>query len=319
MTKLLKGYVLYRKLWKLIHESHYITLISHVNPDGDTLGSSLAFYPTLKKMGKNISLVNISKELPKRYDFLPNFHKIKNTMPLKCNLLISFDCGNFDRLGIEKGSYSIINIDHHKSNTNFGDINIVDTSKASCTLLSYEILESKESIQKDEAICIYTGLVDDTNFFTNSNSDAYSFKVASKLIEKGVNPSEVSKNLTMRNSLSQARLTALFINSMELLSDAQVAVGVVFQEDFKKSGALVSDSEALVDILKNLATVELAIMLREKEDGTFKVSLRSKEYLDVASIAISLGGGGHERASGFESELKDKETIIQNIINKAKI
>ena len=311
--------MLYQTLWKLIDESHYITLISHVNPDGDTLGSSLAFYPLLKKMGKNVSLVNKTKTISNRYDFLPNFHKIKNDMPQKCDLLISFDCGSFDRLGIEKEAFSIINIDHHKSNTNFGDINIVDTSKASCTLVAYEVLASKEAVGKDEALCIYTGLVDDTNFFTNQNSDAYSFKMASKLIEKGINPSEVSRNLNMRNSLAKTRLTALFINSIELLNDAKIAVGVVSQEDFKKSGATISDSEALVEILKNLATVELAIMLREREDGTFKVSLRSKNHLDVSSIAISFGGGGHLKASGFESELKNQETIIQNIIQKAQL
>jgi len=308
---------LQEEVWKLIDESHYITLISHINPDGDTLGSALSFYPTLKKMGKNVSLVNITKEIAHKYDFLPNFKKIKNTFPSKCELLISFDCGSFDRLGIEKGDFKIINIDHHKSNTFYGDINIVDETKASCTLVAYEILEQNHTITKDEAICIYTGLAEDTGFFTHSNTDQLAFESASKLISKGVNPTNISQNLKMRNSLAKTRLTALFINSIELLNDATIAVGTISQEDLKKTGALKNDSDHLVDILRNLATVELAIMILEEKDGTFKISLRSKKYLDVSTIAQFFGGGGHKRASGFESAEQETETIIKKIIEKA--
>lgn len=304
------------QVWKLINESHYITLISHINPDGDTLGSALSFYPSLKQMGKNVSVVNITKEIPNKYDFLPNFKKIKSSLPEKCELLISFDCGSLDRLGIEKGDFKIINIDHHKSNTFYGDINIVDATKASCTLLAYEILELHHTLTKNEAVCIYTGLAEDTGFFTHSNTDLLAFESASKLISKGINPTEISQNLKMRNSLAKTRLTALFINSIELLNDATIAVGTISQEDLKKTGALKSDSEHLVDILRNLATVELAIMVLEEKDGTFKISLRSKKHLDVSTIAQSFGGGGHKRASGFESSEAETKTIIKKIIHK---
>jgi phosphoesterase RecJ-like protein len=121
----------------------------------------------------------------------------------------------------------------------------------------------------------------------------------------------------MRNSLAKTRLTALFINSIELLNDATIAVGTITQEDLKKTGALKSDSEHLVDILRNLATVELAIMILEAKNGTFKISLRSKKHFDVSTIAQSFGGGGHKRASGFESTEPKIETIIKKIIEKA--
>ena len=311
--------MLHEQLWKLIDKYHYITLISHINPDGDTLGSALSFYPTLKKMGKHVSVVNRSQYIASKYNFLPNFKKIKKSIPDKCELLISFDCGSFDRLNIEKGDYKIINIDHHKSNTNYGDLNIIDSSYASCTLLTYEILESKQTINKDEAICIYTGLAEDTGFFTNSNTDALTFEAALKLISKGVIPSEISQNLKMRNSLAKTRLTSIFINSIELLNDATIAIGTVKQEDLANTGALISDSDHLVDILKNLATVELAIMILEEKDKTYKVSLRSKKHLDVSTIAQSFGGGGHKKASGFESKEEQIQTIIKKIINKVKL
>ena len=309
---------MHKEVWKLIDESHYITLISHINPDGDTLGSALAFYPSLKKMGKNVSVVNLTKNISNKYDFLPNFKKIKNKMPEKCELLISFDCGSFDRLGIEKDNFKIINIDHHVSNTNFGDINIVNIESASSTLVTLEILEQREEISKDDAVCIYTGLVEDTGFFTYSNTNNLAFEAASRLISKGVEPSQVAQNLKMRNSLAKTRLTAIFINSIELLQDAKIAVGVVRQEDFKSSGALKNDSDHLVDILRNLATVEIAIVIIQNMDNSIKVSLRSKK-IDVSAIAQSFGGGGHKKASGFELEDTDIKEVIENIINKVEL
>ncbi len=310
---------MYKHVWELIEKSHYITLISHVNPDGDTLGGMLSFYPTLKKMGKNVSLFNASKEISTKYDFLPNFKKIKKIFPQKCDLLISFDCGSFDRLGILKEKFKIINIDHHKSNTLYGDINIVDTSSASSTLLALDILEQNGKISKDEATCIYTGLVEDTGFFMFSNTNKEVFFKASKLISLGVSPFLIAQNLKMRNSLAKTRLTAIFINKIELFKDAKVAVGYVAQEDLKKSGALNSDSVHLVDILRNLATVELAIFIIELEDFSYKISLRSKSEIDVSSLAESFGGGGHKRSSGFEHKQEDTKKLIEQIINKVKL
>lgn len=307
---------MHEQVWKLIDECHYITLISHINPDADTLGSALAFYPALKRMGKNVSLVNTTELIANKYDFLPNFNKIKKTLPVKCELLISFDCGSFDRLGIEKGSFKIINIDHHQSNTLFGDLNIIKTEYASCTLVAHDLLEHHHKITKEEALCIYTGLVDDTGFFTHPNTDAFAFESASKLISKGINPSEVSQNLKMRNSLAKTRLTALFINSIELINDAEIAVGTISQQDLKHTGALKNDTDHLVDILKNLSTVNLAIMLLEEKDSSYKVSLRSKNNLDVSTIAQAFNGGGHQRAAGFESSHTDRVTIMKQIMEK---
>jgi len=309
--------LLHGQVWELIKKSHYITLISHINPDGDTLGGALSFYPSLKKMGKNVSVVNSTKEFSNKYDFLPNFKKIKNSMPSKCDLLISFDCGSFDRLGIEKGDFKIINIDHHKTNTNYGDINIVDSTSASATLLALDILESDHKLTKEEAVCIYTGLVEDTGFFSFTNTDYKAFEAASKLVSIGIDPAQISKNLKMRNSLAKTRLTAIFINSIELLHDGTVAVGTVTQEDFITTGAVKSDSDHLVDILRNLATVELAIMIMQEKNSRYKVSLRSKNHIDVSSIAKSFGGGGHKRAAGFELANADLTTLKKQIIKKA--
>ncbi len=310
---------MYEKAWDLINESHYITLISHMNPDGDTLGASLSFYPILKQLGKNVSLFNSSKDIAAKYDFLPNFSKIKNQFPKKCDLLISFDCGSFDRLGIQKDSFKIINIDHHKSNTNYGDINIVRENYSSCTLVAKEVLENEREITKEEAICLYVGLVEDTGFFTFSNTTHETLAIASDLLSKGVNPSKVAQKLKMRNSLAKTRLTGIFIDSIDLKIDGQIAIGTVMQNDLKKTGSFRSDCEHLVDILRNLATVKLAIFIFEKEDETFKISLRSKDLIDVSCVAEVFGGGGHVNAAGFEYLNSNIKELIDKIIKEVKL
>ncbi len=292
---------MHNQVWELIQKSHNITLTSHIEPDSDSLGSALALYPTLKNMKKSVTLFCATKPLAHRYDFLPNFKKIRDIFPKKCDLLISFDCGSFDRVGVTKGDYKIINIDHHKSNTLFGDINLVDESSPSTTLLVQKLIEYKEPISQNQAISIYTGLVEDTGFFTHQNTTKKSFDAASELLSYGVDPVEVAKNLKMRNSLANIRLTALFIDSIELIKDGQIGVGYITQDDFKKSGALRSDSDHLIDILRDLATVKVAILIMETDAKNVKISLRSKGEIDVSNIAKYFGGGGHKNASGFES------------------
>ena len=304
------------KAWKLIEDSTSIVLVTHINPDADTICSALALYPILKQMSKKVTLFNQEKELPLKYDFLPNYKKFRSHLPSHYDLVIALDSGDMKRLGVEKFDAKIINIDHHKSNTNFGDINIVDSTKPSCTLVVYDFLQSANiHDRRDVATCIYTGLVSDSDFFSYRGVDEQTFLTASSLVRAGANPKLISNNLKERDSLAKIRLTALFLDTIELKKDATIAVGTVSFKDFKKSGATKSDSEHLINILISLATVRLAIFMREQEDGKFKFSLRSKGDLDVSSVAISFGGGGHKNASGFSADTD----IVDEIISKVSI
>jgi phosphoesterase RecJ-like protein len=307
---------MYHDSFKLIETSKKITLVSHIAPDGDALGSSLAFYLALKKMGKNVKIFNATKILAKRYDFLPAFSKITHTFPKNCDLVIAFDCGSFDRLGIHKESFKLINIDHHKSNTLYGDINIINTSRASASSVVYDLLNSFGiSIDKEMATCIYTALAEDTNFFTTNNVNDQVFQLAATLSSLGANPSLVAQNIKQRNSLAKVRLTALFIDTLTLRQDASIAIGEVTEEMFKKSGALRYDTTEFVDILLDLSTVELAIFVLSMPDGNYKLSLRSKKS-DVSKIAQKLGGGGHHHAAGLRIKKEDKDIMIEKIIDE---
>lgn len=307
---------MYKEAYELIKKSENIALISHINPDGDALGSSLAFYFVLKKMNKKVSIVNVTETLPYNLDFLPGFEKVKKELPKKVDLLISFDCGSFDRLGIEKRDFKIINFDHHISNTKFGDINLIEPSFASTSQVVFKFLkENGLKISKESAICIYTALVTDTGFFQYESVNEKVFDVAKELVILGVKPDFVAKKLNEREPLAKIRLMAKILDTLELYLDAKVAVVKLTQKMLKITGATVDMAENASNIARSLATVEVGILLREEEDGRIKVSLRSKNYVDVSKIAKMFEGGGHQRAAGFTSRYRDFSTVLDELLN----
>ena len=173
-------------------------------------------------------------------------------------------------------------------------------------------------IDKDIATCIYTALAEDTNFFTTKSVTKEVFLLASTLMELGANPAFIAENLTQRDSLAKVRLRGLFINTISLIKDGKVAIGEVLEEDFLKSGALRYDTTEFVDILLQMHTVELAIFILALPDGDYKFSLRSK-HIDVSSIAVKLGGGGHKYAAGLEVAKAEKDTMLKQIINEVHV
>jgi phosphoesterase RecJ-like protein len=220
---------MYKKIWNKIQESDNIVLISHVNPDGDALGSSLSMYNILKNEGKNVSVCNVT-DLATYLDFLPNFNKVKKELPKTIDLMISFDCGSFDRLGIDRRDYFLINIDHHVSNTNYGDLNLIEDA-ASTSQVVFNILEANNiKIDKDSAICIYTALVTDTGNFQYESVNAEVFRVASELVKCGVSPEFVSKMLYERDRLSRLRFLAKALDTLELFVEGQVGIVEVTNE-----------------------------------------------------------------------------------------
>ena len=307
---------MYKKIWNKIKESGNIVLISHVNPDGDALGSSLSMYNILKNMGKNVSVVNMT-DLASYLDFLPNYDKVKKVLPKKIDLMISFDCGSFDRLGIEEKPSFLINIDHHISNTNYGDINLIEDA-ASTSQVVFNILEANDiKIDKDSATCIYTALVTDTGNFQYESVTDEVFRVASELVKCGVKRDFISKMLYERDRLSRLRFIAKALDTLELHLEGKVGSVEVTNELMAKTGAIKDDTDGLVNMVRKLDTVEVAMMLREEENGDIKVSLRSKNYVDVSKIAVKYGGGGHIRASGVTISGKTfgeiKEMLLKDI------
>ena len=302
----------------LICNAKSITILSHINPDADALGTSLGIYSILKDNLDNtkIEVVNISRGLPRHLDFLPYYHKIKSNIEYDDSLVISCDCGSVDRLGFNLDNRDIINIDHHKSNTMYGLVNVVEPSFASSSQVAHMVLKDIFRINLSGAICFYTALASDTKFFTTSSVNEDIFSFAQELISLGVKADEVAYNFTSRASLASVRVLHRAIGSLQLYMSAKVATIHVTNDDMKKTGAKVPDLEGVIDVAKSLATVEIAIFVMQLNDE-LRVSLRSKT-VDVSLLATEFGGGGHKVAAGFTlSESKLQETI-DTIVHKIK-
>ena len=294
-----------------IKQAKTITILSHLNPDADALGTALGIYAMLHQdKTKRVEVVNASTVLPLELDFLPHYKKIKQRMEYEESLVIACDCGSIDRLGFALDKREILNIDHHASNTAYGSINIIYPTYASSSQVAYDLLKEDFSIDADVATCFYTALLSDTRYFTANSVNKEVFSVAMQLLEKGANPKEVAYNLTQRRSLASFRILEKALHSLSLTHDAKVAVLFVTKEDIASTGATMPDMEGIVDYARSLVTVEVALFMMETDEG-IRVSLRSKQ-LDISSVAAHFGGGGHRVAAGFTL----KQTTMQKAIDK---
>ncbi len=308
---------MHQKAWEYIINSKHILLVSHVSPDGDTLGSVLALYDVLKRLGKKVSLYNNTKELPRIYDFLPNVNRIKDTIPKYFDLVIGCDCGSFDRLKIPEGDYTLINIDHHISNKYFGDVNLVDASSASAGMVVYRLLiENCVKISKNCATCLYVSIVEDTGFFSYSNVDNQTFKDASNLVELGANPAKIASLLKSRQSLAKVRLLGFVLNNFELYNEAKIAFIYINKEVLLETGAKRYDTKNIINYLRDIVNVRVAVMILEEKYGGFKVSIRSEDEIDISCVARDFDGGGHKNSAGFEVISSDFKEISKNILKK---
>jgi len=307
-----------QKVFELIKKSHHIVIVSHVNPDGDTLGSMIGLGEALKAEGKKITYINTQNELPLRFDFLASYDKIRSCLPKKYDLLISVDAASFDRTGLDDGVEVDISFDHHKSNTNFAKYPITDASMVSTSLVVYNFFKKFSiKITKSSATALYSALAEDSGFFKFDRVNQDTFLIAANLVKLGADPTFIADKLTKRNSLAKLRITEIYLRKLELKADAKVAFAKITLEDFEKSGALKSDTDTLVNLGLSLATVVVSIFAYEIDDRKIKVSLRSKsDHIDCSQIATKLGGGGHKRAAGFTADIKEIDGIIAGIIKE---
>jgi len=296
-----------------LQEYRAITILTHINPDGDTLGTGLGIYALLKANTKHkIEIVNISTDLPIYLDFLPSYRKIKSKMDYIDSLVICCDGGSLDRFGVDLEGRDIVNIDHHHTNKYYGSINIIDKDGASASLVAYNFFKDIYNINRDCATCFYSALFSDTLGFTTNNTDKDVFKIAYELVTFGANPSEIGYNFTQRKSLSSIRILQRALTRLTLSNDAKIASLYITQEDILSTNIPISQTDTIIDYPRSLVTVEIAIFLIELQDRV-KVSVRSKN-VDISTLALSFGGGGHKNASGFSMDKRDIQEIIDTII-----
>jgi len=294
-----------------------VTILTHINPDADTLGTGLGVYNLLKAdRDRRVEIVNVSADLPNYLDFLPGFERIKKCADFKESLVISCDCGSAARLGVDISGRTVVNIDHHKSNETYGALNVVVPEAASASQVAYRLFEKIMPINKEAATCFYAALFSDTRYFTTDSVNEEVFDVAKALVDLGVKPNEVAYNFTQRRSLASLRILQKALEHLRLHQGAQVASMTVSKQDIKAAGARIPDMEGIVDYARSLATVEIGIFAMELEEG-IRVSLRSKN-VDVSKLAQIYGGGGHRLAAGFTLKQCKIDETMDTILEKIK-
>lgn len=307
---------------ELIKESSNIAILSHIMPDGDNIGSCLALYNALVKLGKNV-IVALDDDVPEVYRFLKNSDQIvKPENDYNLDLVIALDCGDAGRLG-KSAKYlennKIINIDHHISNSNFGHYNIVDVNASATAELVYDLINKlKINMDKDICECIYTGIVTDTGLFQYSNTTSETHRIVADLISNGVEPAKVYKDVYQNNSLSKIKLLGEALSSIELHYSNKIASIILKKELFEQIGAKDEDADGIINYARDIKGVEVALLFRETEDGKIKIGFRSKDFMNVNEIAQMFGGGGHKRAAGATAvgEIRDiKEKVLKAVIN----
>ncbi|NQT35534.1 bifunctional oligoribonuclease/PAP phosphatase NrnA [bacterium] len=293
--------------------------VSHFSPDGDAIGSLIAFSGMLDQLGVE-HLTAIADVLPEKYSFLPGFDRIRkfdiqdSTFKIPCNRLVILDAGALPRIGsarscIGKGT-KVLNIDHHYSGPCYGDINIITHEASATAEILYDLCE-EFSIEITEQIAygLFVGILTDTGRFRFSNTSSKALAICADLISKGVNPGWVTENVYYNLQFENVQALARALSTIECHLDGLICIVSLDREKD------VNDTEGFVEYASSITGVALAAFIREIEDKVYKISLRSRCSVDVAEVAAKFGGGGHLKAAGFRY-LGAKEDLIKNLVDE---
>jgi len=286
-----------------IKKAQTIVVLTHESPDGDAISSSLSVMHAIAQLGKEVDVV--IPEFSRNFNFLPGVEKIlQEGQKENYDLAISVDCTDLKRLAGGKENFetakTTIEIDHHSVNAMFADFNYVNPAAPSCCQVLISMFEYYGvEITKDLATCILTGIITDTGGFQWGGVTSDTFEFAAELIRKGAKLKEICKIALRQKSKAHCELEKLVYNRMQYFEDGKIALAYLTLEDYNNLNTEMGDDEGLVEMLRDIEGVEVAVLLKEKEGvNGFKCSLRSHETINVSDIALLLGGGGHPGAAG---------------------
>ena len=306
-----------------LRSAEKLLLTTHENPDGDALGSLLAMHAILEQLGKDSVMFLASKEfpLPIEYRFLP-LEEVFHEAPadLADRTIVFLDCGNIDRMPVEwlqSPEGYILNIDHHHDNTRFGTVNLVCSVASSTAEMVWRLAKDLGAeITPKIAKSLYVGLVTDTGRFMYENTTPVAHRMAAELIEAGVEPHKVYRELYEDLPFRRLQLLQRALASVERPDDGALTVAHLTKSDYEETGALETDSEGVVDHMRAVEGTRVAVLVREllsdDREGMRKVSLRATDgSVDVSRVARSFGGGGHPQAAGFSTAVPYPELVSQ--------
>ncbi|MBQ8504464.1 MAG: bifunctional oligoribonuclease/PAP phosphatase NrnA [Clostridia bacterium] len=278
-----------------------ILILTHINPDGDTLGSGFALLRALRKMGKRVRLLNGDK-INSKYNYL--FEDLEED-EFDEEFIVSVDVAERkllgDALSEKYGDRVDLSIDHHESSRRFAKKTYCEPHSASCCEIIYLIIKALGvETDSDIASCIYTGCSTDTGCFKYSNVTVRTHLIASELIAAGADHSRINVRMFDTKSMNNIMLERMCLSSLEFFAGGTIAVISVTQAMLRESGTDKSALDAIKPITRQIEGVKVGVTLREEEDGVISVSVRTDEDVDAAAICANFGGGGHIRAAGCE-------------------
>lgn len=307
-----------------INESENILISSHVNPDGDSIGSGLGIYKAIRKNfpDKNVRFI-IEDEIPYDLKFLDIDKKTEKYIEVEevpnFDLMITCDAATFKRIGrvvnFRKDAF-LVNIDHHVSNELYGDLNIVKKKSSTCEIM-YEVIKNDLKLKIDEEIgeALYTGIVTDTGSFKYESTTKETFEIAGELIDIGINRNKIIDFIYKNKSLGSMKVLGIAISKMKIIKDKKFVYFTLSDYFVQTEGIRKDDTEGIVEKLLEYEGCEVALFLKEEPNGKMKGSLRSKKKIDVNKVASLFDGGGHERAAGFTTTMDERDIIFKILEN----
>lgn len=309
----------------LVRRSQTIAIVSHINPDGDSIGVGLGLRRGLASLGAR-AVFAISDPVPELFEYLPDVETILHDLPdWDYDLMLVADCGDIDRAGriyLENRDLfartPILNLDHHDSNTCFGTVNFVDVTAASSSELAFRLLERLGAqIDAETATDLLTGIINDTGSFQHSNTDVKVLRIAAELRKHGADLELAAFEMFRAKPLSTAKLWGFILSTLHLDPRRGIVWAHMTPEMAREAGAESDESEGLVDYMSGIREAGVAAFLKEKEPGNVRVSLRS-HGIDVSRICSAFGGGGHIRAAGcsIHAPIPEAEKMITQVFDE---
>lgn len=311
-----------KKVAACVKKNKNFLITSHANLEGDALGSELAFYNLLKKLGKTATIIN-EDSLPYGYDFLPYRDKVikykDNLKEIKFDCFVVLDCSDLGRTGevyrLNTGKKTVLNIDHHISNQNFGDVNWVDPAASSCSEMVYKIYKSMFiPLDRDAAIALYTGILTDTGSFRYSNTTSFTHRAVSELLKFNLNIPQIYKSIHENIPFEDMQLLGKILPGMRREAKGKIIWFQIKQGILRNKKLSFDLSEHILSFGRAIKGAEAIVLFKENlgVKDEIRINFRSRGGVDVNRIAQSFGGGGHKTASGatVHGKLDDVRRLV---------
>lgn len=313
-----------KKVLKVIKNYNKFLISAHINLEGDALGAELAFARLLKRLGKKAIVVNADRA-PEIYNFLPGIKSIinyKERIP-DYDVLIALDCCDERRLGqvskLIKKDKVIVNIDHHKSNNNFGDVNLVMPEVSSVAEIVYYIFKKLNlGLDRTSALLLYVGILTDTGSFRYSNTTANTHRIAAELLSRNLSANKIYQQIYETNKLEDTKILTNILSGFKIDKTKKIAWVEIKSDIIQKLNSRLDIADNIFDFLRSIKGIEVAIIFKQNTPRLTKINFRSRGNIDVAKFAQGFGGGGHRSASGsiIQKSLKDTKKIILSKLKK---